>query len=50
MTAPFSSFSSFRALLETLPEADEEARAGARARDGVLTKPPGALGRLEEIA
>lgn len=29
---------------------DESAIAAARARQGVLTKPPGALGRLEELA
>ncbi|MEM1273508.1 MAG: nicotinate-nucleotide--dimethylbenzimidazole phosphoribosyltransferase [Pseudomonadota bacterium] len=29
---------------------DETARAAAEARNAVLTKPPGALGRLEEIA
>ncbi len=29
---------------------DEDARKGARARQAILTKPPGALGRLEEIA
>ncbi len=29
---------------------DAEARAAAEARQGVLTKPPGALGRLESIA
>ncbi|HHN66781.1 MAG TPA: nicotinate-nucleotide--dimethylbenzimidazole phosphoribosyltransferase, partial [Thermopetrobacter sp.] len=39
-----------RALLRDLPAADEAARRRARARDAVLTKPPGALGRLEEIA
>ena len=39
-----------RALLHALPAADEAARQQARKRDAVLTKPPGALGRLEEIA
>ena len=39
-----------RVLLRDLPAADEAARRRARARDAVLTKPPGALGRLEEIA
>ena len=38
------------ALLADLPQPDEQARAQAQARDAVLTKPPGALGRLEDIA
>ena len=39
-----------RTLLHALPAPDETARQKARERDVVLTKPPGALGRLEEIA
>ena len=39
-----------RALLDTLPEADEAAAAQWAARDPQLTKPGGALGRLEEIS
>ena len=39
----------FRAVLDRLPAADAAAAAGARARDAVLTKPPGALGRLEPL-
>lgn len=39
----------FRALCAALPAPDAGAVAAARARDAVLTKPPGALGRLEEI-
>lgn len=50
MTAPFASLSAFRAVLDDLPLADAGARAAALARDGQLTKPPGALGRLEEMA
>ncbi len=46
----FSTLAEFRALLSTLPQADATAIAGAKARDAVLTKPPGALGRLEEVA
>ena len=38
------------ALLQALPRPDAEAEAGARARNGQLTKPPGALGRLEDLA
>ena len=50
MTAPFDSLSAFRALLQAAPSADAAALAGAQARNGQLTKPPGALGRLEELA
>ncbi len=39
-----------RRLLAALPGADEAARATARAREPQLTKPPGALGRLEAVA
>ncbi len=45
-----SSVRDIHALLARLPVADEEARARAWQRDSALTKPPGALGRLEEIA
>lgn len=38
------------AALATLTGPDEAARAAALARQGQLTKPPGSLGRLEEIA
>lgn len=46
----FATMDAFRAALRDLPEADETARAAAIARDATLTKPPGALGRLEELA
>ena len=36
-------------LLTDLPEPDAGARAAVRAREAVLTKPAGSLGRLEEI-
>lgn len=36
-------------LLAALPGADQQAVAAVRARGSQLTKPPGALGRLEEI-
>ena len=42
-------FDDIRALLATMPEVDTEAVAQTRARDRELTKPPGSLGRLEEI-
>lgn len=48
--APFSSAAEFRALFDTLPEPDATAIAGATARNGQLTKPPGSLGRLEDLA
>lgn len=42
-------FDDIRALLGDMPEADGAAIAAIRARDSQLTKPPGALGRLENI-
>jgi nicotinate-nucleotide--dimethylbenzimidazole phosphoribosyltransferase len=39
-----------RALIADLPGPDLEAGTAAAAREAHLTKPPGALGRLEEIA
>ena len=50
MPAPFDSLASFRALVQTAPAVDAAAMAGAQARNGQLTKPPGALGRLEDLA
>lgn len=50
MTENFASLSEFRALLQAAPQADAAAHAGAEARNGQLTKPPGALGRLEDLA
>ena len=43
-------FDDIRALMAHLPPLDAEAAAAIRARDAQLTKPPGSLGRLEEIA
>ena len=43
-------FDDFRTLLRNLPGPDVRALEAARKRDAHLTKPPGALGRLEEIA
>lgn len=40
----------FRSRLADLPSAEGAAIAGALARNGQLTKPPGALGRLEGVA
>ena len=42
-------FDDFRALIAKLPGPDEAAVAAVRARDAVLTKPAGSLGRLESI-
>ena len=42
--------SEISALATTLPVADGDAAAAARARQNSLTKPPGSLGRLEELA
>ncbi|MCY6380265.1 nicotinate-nucleotide--dimethylbenzimidazole phosphoribosyltransferase [Hoeflea prorocentri] len=43
-------FDDIRELLANLPGPDADAAAAVRNRDAVLTKPPGSLGRLEEIA
>ncbi len=43
-------FDDIRALTATIPPADSDAVAEVRARDAVLTKPPGSLGRMEQIA
>ena len=43
-------FDDIRALMAHLPPLDEEAASAIRARDAELTKPPGSLGRLDEIA
>ncbi len=48
--ADFASLADFVDLLAHMPDADGASTDAARARDAVLTKPPGALGRLEEIA
>ncbi len=46
----FTTLAEFRAILNDLPAADDAARVGAQERNGQLTKPPGALGRLEDLA
>ncbi|MEL6684643.1 MAG: nicotinate-nucleotide--dimethylbenzimidazole phosphoribosyltransferase [Pseudomonadota bacterium] len=50
MQAPFTSLSSFRDALTAAPGPDAAALQGAQDRNGQLTKPPGALGRLEDLA
>ncbi len=44
-----SPFADIRRLVATMPEADAEAAGAVAARDAELTKPAGALGRLEEL-
>jgi nicotinate-nucleotide--dimethylbenzimidazole phosphoribosyltransferase len=46
----FLSLPALRAACLDLPPGDDAAAAAAAARNAVLTKPPGSLGRLEEIA
>jgi nicotinate-nucleotide--dimethylbenzimidazole phosphoribosyltransferase len=50
MSASGLPFDDFRELLRNLPGPDTAALAAARERDAQLTKPAGALGRLEEVA
>ncbi len=50
MYPPSRPFDDIRALIGKMPEADASALAAVRERDAQLTKPAGALGRLEEIA
>ncbi|MCF2904407.1 nicotinate-nucleotide--dimethylbenzimidazole phosphoribosyltransferase [Octadecabacter sp. CECT 8868] len=50
MTAPFTTLSEFRATLEAATGPNMASIAGAKDRNNQLTKPPGALGRLEELA
>jgi nicotinate-nucleotide--dimethylbenzimidazole phosphoribosyltransferase len=46
----FASVAAFDRALSILPSPDTNARSAAAARQAQLTKPPGSLGRLEEIA
>ncbi len=47
---PFSGIADLKPYLDTLPQPDETALRAARSRNDTLTKPSGALGRLEELA
>ncbi|MEZ5933317.1 MAG: nicotinate-nucleotide--dimethylbenzimidazole phosphoribosyltransferase [Alphaproteobacteria bacterium] len=47
---PLTSLSELHDIAATLPAADEHARRVAAERQQMLTKPPGSLGRLEDIA
>jgi nicotinate-nucleotide--dimethylbenzimidazole phosphoribosyltransferase len=49
MTTDIRPFEEIRMLFAALPGPDAAAVAAVRARDAQLTKPPGSLGRLEEI-
>lgn len=46
---PVASFAEIRSLLAELPGPDQQAMQAAAQREGQLTKPPGALGRLEVL-
>ena len=47
---PAASFAELRARMTALPLFDEAAAQAARGRQANLTKPPGSLGRLEDVA
>ncbi len=46
----FDTLGALTTLADRLPEADSHAAEAARSRQNSLTKPPGSLGRLEQIA
>lgn len=46
----FETLDELRALMKEMPAVDAAAAAGAAERNSQLTKPPGALGRLEDLA
>ena len=48
--AEFATLDAFRRKLYALPGPDSATAQTARSRDAQLTKPPGSLGRLEELA
>lgn len=50
MQAPFTSISTFRDAMAAAPGPDAAATKRAQDRNTKLTKPPGALGRLEDLA
>jgi len=50
MTLPFATLDEFRAILAKASGPDMATLAAANDRNGQLTKPPGALGRLEDLA
>ncbi|AML51674.1 nicotinate-nucleotide--dimethylbenzimidazole phosphoribosyltransferase [Falsihalocynthiibacter arcticus] len=50
MSAPFSTLAEFEKVFADAKSADPEVVLAARARNAQLTKPPQALGRLEDLA
>jgi nicotinate-nucleotide--dimethylbenzimidazole phosphoribosyltransferase len=48
-TKPLATLAEMRALIADLPGPDLDAGSAAATREGLLTKPAGALGRLEEL-
>lgn len=50
MLPEFNDLAGLRRLLSDLPDPDQSAIDGAAERNAQLTKPPGALGRLEDLA
>ncbi|MGE0714187.1 MAG: nicotinate-nucleotide--dimethylbenzimidazole phosphoribosyltransferase [Alphaproteobacteria bacterium] len=50
MAEPIATFTEMQRMLADLPGPDAAAGAAAAARERLLTKPAGALGRLEELA
>lgn len=50
MPQDFATLDEFVEICQRLPESCAETMRAAQARNGDLTKPPGALGRLEELA
>ena len=50
MLPELNDLNTFRDALRNAPGPDEAARQGAADRNGQLTKPPGALGRREDLA
>jgi nicotinate-nucleotide--dimethylbenzimidazole phosphoribosyltransferase len=46
----FGDLDALRAVCLTLPPGSEDAAAAVRERQAILTKPPGSLGRLEDLA
>lgn len=47
--SPFARLDDIRAACSDLPKADDRAAEAVRARQLILTKPPGSLGQLEEL-
>ena len=50
MLPDFTDLNSFRSLLAGAPGPDAQATQDGAERNSQLTKPPGALGRLEDLA